>query len=196
MGFAELVGRLERDTEARVAEVRAHADAEVAALAAGARRAAESARGDALAVRRRERRAELARAIAEVRRSARLAELDAEHAAIERGLARARELLGEVECRPDYLASVPDRVDQALRYLPPGEARIQCRPALAEAVARAAAGHADVTVEVSAEMPAGFTVSARDGSVAVDCTLSALLGRLRPRLRADLLRALLPELGP
>lgn len=181
MGLPELVARLERDAEARVAAIDAGARAEVDALQAEARRLAVSTREDDLATRRATRRAKLARELAEAARRARIDRLRAQHALVDRVLARACELFEGCEHDAEYLAALPRRVAEALACVDP-PAVIRCRPALAGIVRSLLADRHDVVCEEVTGMPVGITVRARDGSVEIDDTLPARLERARARL--------------
>lgn len=187
MGLDQLIGRLERDADARVADVEARARAEVEAIEASAGRVAAHARDDALARRHAERRARLDREVSAARRHARGARLRAELALLDRVLARAASLLDGAERDAAYVSALPRRLQDALRFVEPRESLVRCRPAMAVAVRDATAGRHDVAIEEVPAMAAGFTVAARDGSVEVDDTLPARLERARPRLLIELL---------
>ena len=180
MGLAELVSRLEHDADARVAAIRAGAAAEVERLRVEGASFAARAREDALAAMREQRRTRLAREMAEVRRRARIEELRAAHALVDRVMARVGELIPDVESDRAYLAAMPERIEDALRYVPQaGGAVIRCRPALAPVVRSAIAGREGLRCEEVPDMSVGFTIAAHDGSVDVDVTLSGRLTRLR-----------------
>jgi len=187
LAIEELIGRLERDANARVAAVEARAQAEVQAIEAAAEQASAKARGDALAGRRAQRRSRLDLEVAEARQAARAERLRAEHALLERVLSRAEELLERMDRDDAYLSTMPDRLDEAFCFVDERGARVRCRAGLAPAVRAAIAGRGDVTVEEVPAMPVGFRVIARDGSVEVDDTLRTRLEQLRPRLLMELL---------
>lgn len=188
MGFAELVARLERDADARVAAIESRARADVdAALAEGAR-SASATRERALAARRDARRARLALELAEARRRARADELRALHGVVDRVMQRAGELLDRIDrdSDPASLAALPAQIAAALRYVSGVDAVVRCRPSLAPLVRAAVAGHdARLAVEEAADMPVGVAIRAQDGSVEVDDTLPARLARMRRRLAVD-----------
>ncbi|MGO8995568.1 MAG: V-type ATP synthase subunit E family protein [Polyangiaceae bacterium] len=187
MGIEELIARLERDADARVAAVETRAKSDVEAILTAADRTSSRTAEEALARRREERRARLSREIAGTRHRARGARLDAEHALLGRVLTRACALLDEMDLDPAYLSGLPERLEEALRFVQGHAARVRCRPLLAPAIRGALAGRSDVNVEEVPAMSAGFSVVSQDGSVEVDDTLPARLQRLRPRLLIELL---------
>jgi vacuolar-type H+-ATPase subunit E/Vma4 len=187
VGIEELIGRLERDAQARIAAVEAGAKREVDAIGAAAEKASSRAAGESLASRRAQRRSRLDREVAEARTLALADRLKAEHALLDRVMTRAETLLGEMDLDGAYLAALPARLTDALGFLGGRAARVRCRPALAAAVRSALAGRGDVTIEEVPALPAGFSVVASDGSVEVDDTLPARLSRLRRRLSIELL---------
>jgi vacuolar-type H+-ATPase subunit E/Vma4 len=187
LGLEELIGRLERDAEARVAAIEARAQAEVGALDAAAAEASSRASEDALASRRAQRRIRLERELAEARYTARGDRLRAEHDLLERVMARAAVLLDGLDRDDAFLSALPARVTEALRFVEGHAARIRCRPALAPSLRGATAGREALTVEEAPSMAAGFSVITDDGAVEVDDTLPSRLQRLRPRLLIELL---------
>lgn len=197
MGLEELVARLERDADARVAAIGARAEAEVAALVVEAARAATRLRDGTLAARRTARRAELDLEAAAARRGAREARLVAENALLDRALARSVELFDEVEHEPTVHAALVRAAEQALRYLE-GPAVVRARPSIAEALRAASLvrdGDAPVTIEADPSLPVGVVVTGAEeagGAIVVDETLVARLDRLRSRLAILLLREATP----
>jgi len=187
LGLDELISRLERDADARIAAIQARARADVDAIAAESERTSSREGDEALARRRSERRAQLDRELAEARQRARADVLRAQYALLDHVMARAGASLDAMESDDAYRAALPERLLDALRFVEGRGARVRCRPALAAAVRSAVAGHGDVTVEEVPSMTAGFCVVARDGSVEVDDTLPARLERLRPRVLVQLL---------
>ncbi len=191
MGLADLAARLERDADARVGAIRARARADVEAVEVEAQRSTLQSREDARTSARRDRRARLARELAAARLSAQEDELRAQHAVIERILARTRELFDGALGDGAYLAALPGQVEDALRYVADRPVLLRCHPSLLPVVQRGATSES-CTCEGVPGMPIGVTLSARDGSVDIDDTLAARLERLRARLSV----ALLARLGP
>jgi len=187
LGLEELLGRLERDAEARVAEIEAHARGEIAAIETAAAQESSRAGEEARASLRAQRRTRLEHEIAEARLSARADRLRAEHALLERVLTRTAQLLELLPADESHLSALSKRLIDALPFVAGRAARVRCRPAVASAMREVTSTRADVTVEEVASMPAGFTVVANDGSVEVDDTLPARLSRLRRRLSIELL---------
>lgn len=191
MGLAELVSRLESEAEARVSRVRAEADAQVRALRAASDLDARREREGILAARAAERRARLDLELARARRDARREEVDAERALVDRVLARVGQLLDGVEDDAAYLATVPGRVEQLLRFAPEAVV-IRCRPSLARLAREVAARHPGATCEAVDAMPVGIQLRARDGSMEVDDTLPTRLERRRELLAATIVGKVRP----
>lgn len=187
MGIAELVSKLEHETDVRVARVRADADAQVEAIRAAGALDEKRERDAILTSRAVERRARLELELAQARQRARHDELAAERALVDRVLACARELLGGVDRDEGYVAALPARVDEVLRFAP-DEVILRCRPSLADAVRRAAGRRAGTSCEEVADMPVGLAAIARDGSMEVDDTLPTRLARYEPLLAATIVR--------
>ena len=192
MGLEELVARLERVADARVAEIRALATAEKDEIdAASAARSARH-REEALAARAAERRTKLDQELALARQRAHAERLAAEYALLERVFARTRELIAVHDRDPVYVAVVPHQLERALRFVEGQPIVVHCRPALAGAVRAALGTRADASVEESAEAAVGARIALRDGSMEVDDTLLGRLARLRPRLAMELVGEALP----
>lgn len=191
MGLAELVSRLESEAEARVSRMRADADAQVRALRAASEVDARREREAILASRAAERRARLDLELARARQHARHEEVDAERAMVDRVLARVGELLERVEDDPAYLAGLPERVEELLRFAPAAVV-IRCRPSLARVAREVAARHPGATCEVVDAMPVGIQLLARDGSMEVDDTLPTRLERHRALLAATVVGRVRP----
>jgi len=187
LGLEELLGRLERDAGARIAEIEARAQGEIDAIEGVAAQQASRASEEALASLRAQRRTRLEHEIAEARLSARADRLRAEHALLERVLIRAAQLLEVLPLTESALSALSGRLSEALPYLDGRAARVLCRPAFAPALRKITSARRDVTLEEVTSMPPGFSVVADDGSVEVDDTLASRLRRMRPRLLVELL---------
>lgn len=187
MGLPELIARLERDGDARVAEIRARTKAEKDALDAASAALSARHRGEALASRARERRAKLDQELADARQRANAERLAAEYALLERVLARTRELIDVVDAEPAYLAAVSAQLEGALRFVEGQPIVVRCRPSLAAAARATLATRSDATVEEVADAPVGIRITLRDGSMEVDDTLLQRLSRMRTRLAMELI---------
>lgn len=187
MGLEELLGRLERDAGARIAEIEARTRGEIDAIEGAAAQEASRAGEEELASLRAHRRTRLEHEIAEARQSARSDRLRAEHALLERVLIRAAQLLEVLPLTESALSALSARLSEALPYMDGRAARVRCRPALASTLRKVISTHGDVTLEEVASMSAGVSVVADDGSVEVDDTLASRLQRMRPRLLVELL---------
>jgi vacuolar-type H+-ATPase subunit E/Vma4 len=182
-----LIARMTSDAKARIASLRAEADAEVAALVEA--RARESSRDHerALAARRvaRERAFDVERAVAQRQAAARV--LTAQHAFLDRVFARAEALAVDADSDARYLDALPRQLSAVMACLGGQPTRLRCRPALAERLQSLLADRSDVEALTDATLPAGFSAALRDGHCTIDCTLSARLSALRPKLEAALL---------
>lgn len=173
MALDDLIARLERDAEARLATLRADTDAELARLDAEAAAISSDHRAMTLEARRRSRRARLERGLVEARRDARAAVLERQHTLIGRVLERARQL--EAAPSASWVEALPGLLDAALRYLHGHQVTVRCRSELAAiARSRLESGNAALVVEDAAMEP-GCVVASADGSITIDLTLTALL---------------------
>ncbi len=198
MGLGELVARLERDVDARIAQIRAKATADVEAIDSETGRLSEARRQQALAGRRAARRAvmhaELARARAEVR----AARLDAEQHLLSRVRARARALLLSEATSKAAQRAIAASFREALRYVEGLSIVVSCRADLLEVLqplcaAPEALGSA--RFEPSADAPPGFTLATSDGALRIDATLVSQLDSRWPLLAMGILRDLSPSRG-
>lgn len=187
MAVEELIGRLERDAERRVAERREVAAREAQALLEQAARRREELERRGLEMRRAALAARFERELATARQRARGERLAALHGAIDRVFARARELFDEVGGSPGYGQVVARQAAEALRYVEGLEVTVRCRPELAAAVKAVAKA-----VEVDPRMAWGVKVVAAGEAVVIDETLGARLEREAPRLKVVLGRELAP----
>lgn len=192
MGIEELIARLERDADARVAKIRERAKAEKDAIEAASAALSERLRAEALAARARERRVKFDQALAVARQRANAERLAAEYALLERILARTRELIAVVDVEPEYLAAVPLQLERALRFVEGRPIVVRCRPSIAPAARAALAMRSDATVEEAPDAPVGIRIALRDGSMEVDDTLLERLSRLRTRLAIELVGEVTP----
>ena len=182
MGLAQLVARLEHEADVRIAAVEDATRRELEEIAKERERFSDAAREDELASRRAARRARLDRELAQARREAQTALLAARRALIERVLTRTRELLETAERDEAYLSGIAQQTRQALRFVDDRPMAIRCRPALADRLRDELSDLAAVTLEADPRCPPGVVLTAVDGSVEVDDTLEARLGRVAMRL--------------
>lgn len=183
MALPELMARLERDADERVAAIQAKARAEAAAIAEAAREQVAARRAQALAERRRSRRAALELELAGARQASRAEVLEARRAL----LARLRERTVAALLAAPQPAALEVLARGALRHLEGVPARVRCSEAAVQAIAVVTRAAADLEVVIDAATPPGLIFEARDGSVRVDATLEALLDRAWPRLSVELL---------
>jgi vacuolar-type H+-ATPase subunit E/Vma4 len=106
---------------------------------------------------------------------------------------QARELLGEAIQRPPARACLRARAQEALGFLPAGGARIACSPGVAAELEGRLAGGRELRIETREDLPAGFQITAADGSLVIDATLEKLLELERPALAVEVLRLLAAE---
>lgn len=187
----ELLAALEREArESAEATVEA-ARVEVARIRERAAAEAARLRAEHLGRVEAEEHARSARALVEARRRARGAVLTARAALLERVFERAR--LG----LPAALSSAPTRrrlardAREALRFLPPGGAVLECPPTLADETRAAVADRPGVRVEPREGAAPGIVLRGTDPAApAVDDTLPARLERWRPELAIAVVRRL------
>jgi vacuolar-type H+-ATPase subunit E/Vma4 len=182
-----LVERITQDARARIAQLRAGAEAEVAVLAEAGARASARDRECALARQRAARRNAFGAELAAAQRRAAVQVLVAQHAFLDRVFGRAESFAADGDRDARYLDALPRLVGGVLACLGDRPATLRCRPALAAQMEPLLARRREVELQVDAALPAGFVVAARDGSCTIDCTLTARLGALRPHLEAGLL---------
>jgi vacuolar-type H+-ATPase subunit E/Vma4 len=131
-------------------------------------------------------RLELSRARADGRRRA----LEARNELLARIFADAHQLLGEAIQHPtarEYLAA---RAQEALGFVPEGDALITCSPGVAAVLEGRLAAHPDLRIETREDLPPGFQFTAAGGALLIDATLEKLLELERPALAIEVLRRL------
>ncbi len=194
MAIDALVETLRANGRRRAAGVLREARAEVRAIRLRAEREETRRRGEVLARRQGELRAELAGDIARARAEARRDVLEARRALLARVFARAVAALPAAIESSAYVDGLPGRIELAARYVSIADAVLECPPGLAPAL-RAAAGTTGPSVEPHLDADAGFRLRSADGHVVVDDTLASRLARLRPTLEIELVERL-QEGGP
>ena len=185
-----LIARLTQDAQARIAALRARADAEVAALERASATASSRDVEAALHARRAERQLGFAVELALAQRRAAAAVLRAQHALLERVFARAEALGNEAAAEARVLEALPQLVAVVLPYLGGRSARLRCRPELVAHLQPLLVALPQAEVVADARLPAGFIADTGDGGCTIDCTLPARLAAVRPRLEAALLARL------
>lgn len=182
-----LIARMTSDAKARIETLRTEADAAIAELVEAGVRASSRDNEQALAARRatREGAFDAERAVAQRQAAARV--LTAQHAFLDRVFARAEALAADADSDARYLDALPRQLSAVLACLGGQPAELRCRPALAAQLQPLLADMPHVETLADAALPAGFSAALRDGSCTIDCTLSARLSALRPKLEAALL---------
>jgi vacuolar-type H+-ATPase subunit E/Vma4 len=182
-----LIARMTSDAKARIATLRAEADVAVAELVEAGIQASSRDNEQALAARRaaRESAFDVERAAARRQTAARV--LAAQHAFLDRVFARAAALAADADSDARYLDALPRQLSAVLACLGGRPAELRCRPALAAHLQSLRADMPHVEMRAEATLPAGFSAALRDSSCTIDCTLSARLSALRPKLEAALL---------
>jgi len=186
VGLAQLVARLEHEADARIASIEERARAELEGIAQQRERASSAAREQDLAVRRAARRTRLEGELAQARSQARDATLSARRAFVDRVLGRAATMLDGAERDETYLSALAGQTAEVMRFVDDRPVSVRCRPALATRLSRAP-GTLAAALEPDPQCPVGVILTARDGSVQIDDTLSARLQRLRGQLGPELL---------
>jgi vacuolar-type H+-ATPase subunit E/Vma4 len=177
MALADLLATLERDALAQLARDRESAEAEAARIRAEAEALAERRRAEARATLTARLDAERGHAVALATQRVQREVFAAREAAVQRVLARARELCRE----PAPPAAQPALVALALtglRYLERGPVEARGDPALLTALRAALNGQREVTPVPDSTVGQGLALRAAGGRARVDATL---LGRLDHR---------------
>ena len=119
--------------------------------------------------------------------------LRAQHAFVDRILARAERCFSALEEDPQALAALATDATRCLRFFEGRPAVFRCRPSLASALRGEVGGREGCVVEEVPGMPLGVRVAACDGSLEVDHTLPARITARRAELAVTILAA---ERGP
>lgn len=187
MALPDLIARLEREADDRLAALAADNQAQVDALSAAAQRVTRDAQDAELAKRRAVRGAELERQKAAARREVRTATLHGQHGLLARVFERACALAPELLQQERYVTVVTQHVKETLGYVQGLPTVVRFPPALRDAVVASLAGTPQVSLVEDASMPPGVKVSSVDGFVSMDNTLPARLERMKARLSVELL---------
>jgi len=187
MSLDALIARITLEAQARIAAVRARADAEVAALAEAGTQAASRNVEQELA--RREAARQRAHAVerAAARRRAAASVLSAQHAFLDRVFARAASIAAEAGGDATYLEALPGQVAALQAHLGGRRATLRCRPDLAARLQPLLADMPQLDLVADDAVPAGFVAEASDGNCTIDGTLTGRLAALRPQLEPGLL---------
>jgi vacuolar-type H+-ATPase subunit E/Vma4 len=186
----ELVARLEQDVQLRLDAIRDDAAARVAEAEASTREAAAALAAAYLAQQRARREADERCALASARSKARARTLAALHAQVSHILARAHQMLDEIETVSAYAAALPAHVEDALSFVEGVPARIRCTRRLAAAVGAVVDRRPGTTIVEDDAVGPGVVVETADGGVIVDNTLRARLTQLEPELASVLAQKL------
>jgi vacuolar-type H+-ATPase subunit E/Vma4 len=187
MSVDALIARMTLEAQARIAAVRAGADADTLGLAEATARASARDLEQALAARQtvRQRAFAVERALAQRRAAASV--LNAQHAFLDRVFARAESLAAEASVDARYLDALPGQIAALQAYLGGRPATLRCRPELAGRIQPLLVDMPQLELVVDETVAAGFIALAADGSCTIDGSLAARLSALRPQLEASLL---------
>ena len=187
-----LLASLEHEADAEIARVREEAQARVAELTRAAEQRMAERREHTLGRRETEARAELERALASARGTARAQVLKTRGVLLERLFARLRTELSDVAASAPYRARLPAELKTSLRFAGDQPVTVRCNPALARtlrSVLRSnGTGNGRLHVEPDRRIAAGFSLTTT--ALEIDGTLENRLERLRPRLALLALRML------
>ena len=193
MGLEALLTHLHDETRTRAETVRREAVERARAMSEAAEADFSRRLAEGVAERERTLAADAGRRLSEVRREARLAVLAARERVLGRVYAAAVAAFERVVRDPAYHARLGVELAQALALVPP-PAVVRCRPGLEKVLAAAAThlGHGADALAITADASRGpgFVLTAADGSVTVDATLTARLQRAWPALAIEVLQAL------
>lgn len=192
MALEHLLAALEREAAERAQALIAGARAESDRIAAAAEERVTRRRRETLGPREAALRATAERTLAETRRAARRAQLEARGRLLDRVFAAARELGPPAVAGDAYRRALPAFLAQALACVGAAPAVIRCSPALARPIRALVATleREGLTVEPDARVGSGFVLTTGDGKISVDHTLEARLARAESRLALEALRAL------
>ena len=187
-----LLASLEHEADAEIARVREGAQAQVAELTRAAQQHMAERREQTLGRRETELRAELERALATARASARAQVLKTRAALLDRLFARLRAELSNVAASAPYRAQLPAQLKTSLGFAGDQPVTVRCNPALADtlrSVLRSSGnGNGRLHLEPDRDIAAGFLLTTT--ALEIDATLENELERLRPRLALLALRML------
>jgi vacuolar-type H+-ATPase subunit E/Vma4 len=187
MSVDALIARMTQQAQARMAALRAGADAEVAALAEASAKASSRDIEQTLAARQAARDSAFAVEHAKAQRRAAADVLSAQHAFLDRVLARAQSLADTADADARYVESLPGQMAALAQYLGDRTATLHCRAALAARLRPLLADRPRFELVPDDTVPAGLIARTGDGSCAIDYTLATRLATLRPQLEARLL---------
>ncbi len=187
MSVDALIARMTLEAQARIAAVRAGADADALALAEASARASARDLEQALAARQTARQRAFAVERAVAQRHAAASVLSAQHAFLDRVFARAEALAAEASVDARYLDALPGQIAALQAYLGGRPATLRCRPELAAHMRPLLKDRPQLELVADETAPAGFIALASDGSCTIDGSLAARLAALRPQLEARLL---------
>jgi vacuolar-type H+-ATPase subunit E/Vma4 len=192
MSLDHLIAALERDaaTEAQSELDKAHREA--ARIARETEEALARRRLEYRHTRETEVHLGLERALAQARKDGRQEVLKARERLLETVFSRAARRLAEASHDPDFLDSLPARLERAARYLGGRPALVLCPPALAGHLEELLRGRQDLRLQVDPSLGPGIRLRAEDGSVEIDETLGGALERLRPHLALEVIAHLSP----
>lgn len=186
MALADLIARLEQDTESQVQAIQRQADVDVLAIEAATEQAVTEAMARFLGRQRSERQVVLQRELSLARRHAHTRELEAHHALVARILERARALVPELATSPMYLRALPSHLEEASSYLEGLRPRVRCRAVFAPVLQPLVARLDGAELVIDESVGPGIVAEAADGSVIVDNTLAARLAQIEARLEIEL----------
>jgi vacuolar-type H+-ATPase subunit E/Vma4 len=187
MALEELIAVLRREAESEVAAIQAAARAEAEAVQDRTATEAAARRARVAAVREHDREAAVEQALLPARKQARREILQARRELLERVLAAVRRHLPEALASPEYLATLPAQLVEALNCLGTRGGTLRFAPSLREAVRPVAAGHAGLKLASDRTIGSGFVVESADGVVRIDGTLEDRLERLADRMAFEVM---------
>jgi vacuolar-type H+-ATPase subunit E/Vma4 len=187
MPLEDLLARLGQDADAQAAAVVAGARAQAEAIRQAAETECAAERTARLGIQEAVLRAEAGAEVERVRREATRALLGERRAVLDRILARVGELLPAAIASPAYLDSVDAELDRALEIAGTGGAVLRATPAIASRIAARDLRGVDVLPDAGVT---GFRLEGAGGRLVVDATLPARLRRRTPELTIAAARAL------
>jgi vacuolar-type H+-ATPase subunit E/Vma4 len=182
MALEQLVEALQHQAEAEAAAILSSARTEAAALRSRSEADLTARRGALGAALEADRRSAVEVALASARHAARREVLEARNRLLERVFAAARTQFPDALQRPEYRATLPAQIAEALECLGKRDGTLHCHPALHQELERLLGARAGLRLFPDPAIGPGFKVVSQDGAVEIDGTLDDRLVRLATRV--------------
>jgi vacuolar-type H+-ATPase subunit E/Vma4 len=185
VALEHLIEVLRQGTEAEVAAILGAARTEADTIRARNEGEVAERRAREQAAREAQRASVIELALTTGRRTARRAELEARQRLLDRVFAAAAAEFGAALERPEYRASLPALVTEAVGCLGGREGTLRCHPTLQRELKRIVGARPGVRLVGDQAAGSGFKVMSDDGAVEIDGTLEDRLLRRATRLAVE-----------